>query len=90
VASDFAANDPRALETLINKHGVKAIPQFPDSIVSAAAKASAEILTEIGDKGDAMTKKTLDSFVKGLNIVKIKTDGTDAQFVQARSKYFKM
>jgi len=65
VASDFAANDPRALEVLINKHGVKAIPQFPDSIVSAAAKASAEILTEIGDTGDAMTKKTLDSFIKG-------------------------
>lgn len=90
VASDFAANDPRALEVLVKEHGVKAIPQFPDSIVEGAAKAAAEILTEIGDKGDAMTKKTLDSFVKALNIVKIKTDGTDAQYVQARAKYFKL
>ena len=90
VASDFAANDPRALEVLVRDHGVNAIPQFPDSILEAGAKASADILTEIGDKGDALTKKTLDSFTKALNIVKIKTDGTDAEFIKARSKYFKM
>lgn len=90
VASDFAANDPRALEVLVRDHGVQAIPQFPESIVSEAAKISAQLLTEIGDTGDALTKQTLDSFVKALNIVKIKTDGTDAQFIQARSKYFKL
>jgi TRAP-type mannitol/chloroaromatic compound transport system substrate-binding protein len=90
VASDFAANDPRALEVLVNQHGVKAIPQFPESIVAAGAKAAAELLTEIGDKGDALTKKTLDSFTKALNITKIKTDGTDAEFIAARTKYFKM
>ncbi len=90
VASDFAANDPRALEVLVKQHGVKAIPQFPESIVAAGAKASAELLTEIGDKGDALTKKTLDSFTKALNITKIKTDGTDAEFIAARTKYFKL
>lgn len=90
VASDFAANDPRALEVLVNQHGVKAIPQFPDSILSAAAKAAAEILTEIGDKGDPMTKKTLDSYKKALNTVKLKTDSTDVQYIEARAKYFKL
>jgi len=90
VASDFAANDPRSLEVLINQHGVKAIPQFPDSVVSAAATAAGEVLTEIADTGDAVTKKTFDSFIKALNTTKIKTDGTDAQFIQARSKYFKL
>jgi TRAP-type mannitol/chloroaromatic compound transport system substrate-binding protein len=90
VASDFAANDPRALQVLVKDHGVKAIPQFPDSILSAAGKAAEEILTEIGDSGDAMTKKTLDSFTKALNLLKIRTDGTDAQFIQAREKYFKI
>jgi len=90
VASDFAANDPRALEVLIKQHGVTAIPQFPDSILEAGAKASAEVLQEIGDKGDALTKKTLDSFIKALNIVKLKTDTTDVNFIQARTKYFKL
>lgn len=90
VASDFAANDPRALEVLIKQHGVKAIPQFPDSVLAAAAKASTEILREIGDKGDPLTKKTLDSFTKALNTVRIKTDGTDVNFIEARKKYFKL
>ena len=90
VASDFAANDPRSLEVLINQHGVKAIPQFPDSVLSAAAKAATEVLNEIADNGDALTKKTFDSFTKALNITKIKTDGTDAQFIDARTKYFKL
>lgn len=90
VASDFAANDPRALEVLIKQHGVKAIPQFPESIVSAAAKAAADVITEIRDKGDPLTKKTVDSFTKALNLTKIKTDGTDAQYIAARTKYFKL
>ena len=90
VASDFAANDPRALEVLVRDHGVNAIPQFPDSILEAGAKAAQDILTEIGDKGDALTKKTLDSFTKALNIVKLKTDTTDVNFIAARTKYFKI
>jgi TRAP-type mannitol/chloroaromatic compound transport system substrate-binding protein len=90
VASDFAANDPRALEVLVKQHGVKAIPQFPVSIVQAGAKASAELLREMGDKGDALTKKTLSSFISALNLTKLKTDGTDAQYIEARTKYFKL
>ncbi|AWB34517.1 TRAP transporter substrate-binding protein [Orrella marina] len=90
VASDFAANDPRALEVLVKQHGVTAIPQFPDSILKAGAEASVEVLREIGDKGDALTKKTLDSFTKALNIVRIKTEGTDINFIEARKKYFKL
>jgi TRAP-type mannitol/chloroaromatic compound transport system substrate-binding protein len=90
VASDFAANDPRALGVLVNEHGVTAIPQFPESIVMAGAKASAEVLLEIGEQGDALTKKTLDSYLRALDITKIKTDGTDAQYVAARTKYFKL
>lgn len=90
VASDFAANDPRALQVLVKDHGVKAIPQFPDSIVQAAAAASAEIITGIRETGDALTKKTVESFIASLNTLKIKTNGTDAQFIDAREKYFKL
>ena len=90
VASDFAANDPRALQVLVKDHGVQAIPQFPDSVVEAAAKASTELFASIRDKGDALTKKTAESYVKALDIVRTKTEGTDAQFVAARTKYFKL
>lgn len=87
VAADFAANDPRALKTLVDEHGVK-VQQFPDEILEAGAKAAKEVLTELRDSGDELTKKTAESFVSALNIVRQKTEGTDAPFIRAREKYF--
>jgi TRAP-type mannitol/chloroaromatic compound transport system substrate-binding protein len=87
VAADFAANDPRALQALVNEHGVQ-IRQFPEEILEAGAKASLEILSEIREGGDALTKKTAESFISALNIVREKTDGTDSLFLAAREKYF--
>ena len=87
VAADFAANDPRALHTLVNDHGVQ-VRRFPDEILEAGANASKEILTELLDSGDALTKKTAESFVAALNIVRQKTEGTDSPFILAREKYF--
>ncbi|MBU2357527.1 MAG: TRAP transporter substrate-binding protein, partial [Alphaproteobacteria bacterium] len=55
VASDFVANDPRALQTLVNDHGVN-VRQFPESILEAGAKASIEVLTDLRDNGDALVK----------------------------------
>lgn len=87
VAADFAANDPRALQALVSEHGVQ-LKTFPDEILEAGAKAAAELLTEIRESGDALTKKTAESFIANLNIVRQKTDGTDMLFLQARDKYF--
>lgn len=89
VAADFAANDPRALQTLVNNHGVKVL-QFPEEILEAGAVAAKEILTSLLDSGDALTKKTAESFVAALNIVRQKTEGTDAPFLRAREKYFQI
>jgi len=87
VAADFAANDPRALQTLVNDHGVKVL-QFPDEILEAGAVAAKEIFQGLLDSSDPLTKKTAESFVSAFNIVRQKTDGTDSLFVQAREKYF--
>ncbi len=87
VAADFAANDPRALQTLVNDHGVQ-VRQFPEEILEAGAKAAKEIIEELLASSDPLTKKTAESFVSALNIVRQKTDGTDTLFVQAREKYF--
>jgi len=89
VAADFHANDPRALQTLINDHGVQ-IRQFPDEILEAGATAAKEIMTGLLDSGDALTKKTAESFVAALKIVRQKTEGTDSLFIQAREKYFEI
>ncbi len=86
VASDFFANDPRALQTLVNDHGVN-IRQFPESILEAGAKASLEVMTDLRDSGDALVKKTAESFVESLNILRTRTQDIDSPFVQARQKY---
>lgn len=89
VAADFAANDPRALQTLVNDHGVQ-IRHFPEEILQAGAVAAKELLTEILDSGDALTKKTAESFREALRITRQKTAGTESLFVQAREKYFEL
>ena len=89
VAADFAANDPRALQTLVNDHGVQ-IRQFPDEILEAGANAAKEIMQGLLESDDALTKKTAESFVSALNIVRQKTEGTDSLFIQAREKYFQI
>lgn len=89
VASDFYANDPRALATLVGEHGVQ-VRRFPDEILEAGAKAAQEILTGMRDGGDALTKKTTESFISALNTMRPRTEGTDMPFLQAREKYFKI
>ncbi|WP_041375419.1 TRAP transporter substrate-binding protein [Polymorphum gilvum] len=89
VASDFYANDPRALQTLVNDHGVN-VREFPEEILEAGAKAAMEIMAELRDSGDALTKKTTESFIAALNIVRTRSEKTDGAFVTAREKYFKI
>ena len=87
VASDFYANDPRALAALVSEHGVT-VRRFPEEILEAGAKGAAEIHADKRDKGDALTKKTAESFIAALNLVRPRTEGTDVPFLQAREKYF--
>lgn len=89
VASDFYANDPRALQTLVNDHGVNVL-QFPEEILKAGADAAGEIITGLRDSSDPLVKKTAESFISSLNIVRTRSRDTDGAFVQAREKYFKI
>ena len=89
VAADFAANDPRALQTLVTQHGVQ-VRQFPDEIMKARADAAKEIMQGLLDSSDALTKKTAESFVAALKIVRQKTEETDTPFIRARQQYFQM
>ncbi len=89
VASDFYANDPRALETLVAKHGVR-VRQFPEPILEAGAKAASEVLAGVRNSDNALAKKTAESFVAALNLLRTRTEGTDTPFLRAREKYFKV
>mgnify|MGYP003734419593 CR=1 FL=1 len=89
VGPDFIANDPRAMQTLVNKHGVQ-VRKFPDSILEAGAKASLEVLNGLRSGDNALAKKTADSFVSALNLLRQRTEDTDSPYLQAREKYFKI
>ncbi|MDP1648374.1 MAG: TRAP transporter substrate-binding protein [Rubrivivax sp.] len=87
VASDMYANDPRALQTLVDKHGVK-VHQFPDVILEAGAKASVEVLTAVRNSDNALAKKTAESFIAALNLLRTRAESTDTPYLRAREKFF--
>jgi TRAP-type mannitol/chloroaromatic compound transport system substrate-binding protein len=88
VASDMTANDPRALNALVSEYGVQ-IRRFPEEILEAGAKASMELIAEIREGGDALTKETAESFVSAFNLLRQRTEGTDMPYLAAREKYIK-
>ena len=88
VASDFYANDPNALKTLVETHGVIVHPSFPDDILQAGANASKDILTELREGGDDLTKRVTESFITSLAALRTRTEGTDAPFLAARQQFF--
>ncbi len=88
VASDFYANDPNALKTLVEQHGVIVHHEFPDEILEAGANAAKAILTELRESGDDLTKRVTESFITSLNTLRTRTEGTDMPFLVARERFF--
>ncbi|WP_372426230.1 TRAP transporter substrate-binding protein [Salinarimonas chemoclinalis] len=87
VASDFYANDPRALATLVNDHGVT-VRYFPDEILEAGANAAKEIIEELRNSSDALTARTTESYLEALALVRTRTEQNDARFIAARERFF--
>ncbi len=46
-----------------------------------------ELIAEIRDGGDELTKRVAESFVAAFNVTRQKTDGTDSLFLRAREQY---
>lgn len=89
VASDFYANDPRALQTLVNEHGVT-VRYFPEEILEAGANAAKEIIQGLLNSDDELTKRVTQSYADALKIVRTRTEQNDARFIAAREKYFNL
>jgi len=60
--ADFTAKNNRALEQLVNDHGVE-LRKFPDDVLNKIKALSDEVVAEEASK-DEITKKVFDSFVK--------------------------
>ncbi len=89
VASDFYANDPIALKTLVEQHGVK-IHAFPEEILKAGADAAREIIGALRASTDPLVKKTTESYIASFNTLRTRTRAVDSAFLTARDKYFNL
>ncbi|MCB1312690.1 MAG: TRAP transporter substrate-binding protein [Sedimentitalea sp.] len=89
VAADFFANDPRALKTLVDDHGV-IVRDFPEDIMQAGAVASAEVIADLRNSDDALVKKTTESFIEALALLRSRTETIDLPFMVAREKFLEL
>lgn len=89
VASDFYANDPIALRTLVDQHGVQ-VKYFPEEVLQAGAEAAKEVLGELRDSDDALVRRTTESYFDALALLRTRTEQVDGAFLTARQKYFQM
>jgi len=63
LTAESDASNAGALETLIRQHNVQ-LRHLPEDFIKAYGQAWGEVLKELRDQGDAITKKTLDSYYK--------------------------
>lgn len=87
VTNSYFANDPRALKTLIDDHGVQ-VRQFPEDIKKAGAEAARNIYAELLNSEDPLTQKTANSFVDALRMLRTRSEGNEGLFIDDREKYF--
>ena len=61
--SEFNARNGAALETLIRQHNVQ-LKRFPNDFLQAYGSAAGEVIQEMRDSGDPLTKEIVESFLK--------------------------
>jgi TRAP-type mannitol/chloroaromatic compound transport system substrate-binding protein len=88
VPSEFYANDPIALADMVQNHGVIVHKEWPEDILKAAAAAARDLIVEFLDSSDPLTKKTAQSYVKALNLLRTRSENVDLVFARAREQYF--
>lgn len=86
--SEFNGRSMSALNTLITEHRVK-LRQFPNAILKAFGNASGEVMQEVLDKGNEITKKIALSYFSFRHDIKGWTKISDLGYVAARNISFK-
>lgn len=63
LTAEFSARNGQALETLIKTHNVQ-LKRLPNEFLSAYGTAVGEVIQEMRETGDALTKETIESLLK--------------------------
>jgi TRAP-type mannitol/chloroaromatic compound transport system substrate-binding protein len=86
MTAELAARNERALRTLVDDHGVQ-LHQFPDDVLAALRKASAEVLDELV-AGDAFARKVYESYRQFAKNVAANTRLGELAYLRAREKTY--
>lgn len=87
VLGEYFAKDPQALQTLVNEHGVQ-VRTFPEPVMQAAGQASKEVMQELYESSDDLTKRVIDSFRKARGVMAPYQRITDMAYMKARDEAF--
>ncbi|MDC9728999.1 MAG: TRAP transporter substrate-binding protein [Methyloprofundus sp.] len=81
--SNYTARNNQALDTMVNKHGVKLMP-LPDDVLKTLKQISEEVVLELANK-DPMSKKIYTSFSQFRSQVSQWSTLSEQAFLKARS-----
>lgn len=62
-AAEYSGRSPSALATLVNEYGVQ-LKKFPREVLMAFGGASSEVIAEVLENGDDITKRIVASYLK--------------------------
>ena len=86
--AEFNGRSPAALATLVNEHKVQ-LMQFPKDVMTAFGNASGQVMQDVLDKGDDLTKRIAKSYFKSLKDAKAYTKITENAYTTARALKFR-
>jgi TRAP-type mannitol/chloroaromatic compound transport system substrate-binding protein len=87
LTAEFNARNGDALSTLINEHNVQ-LKRFPDDVLEGFGKASGEVIAQMRDGGDEITKKIASSFLEHRQNLMDWSSYGEFAFMQARALPF--
>lgn len=88
LTSEFNARNGAALETLVRQHQVQ-LRRFPNDFLKAYGEACGQVIAEMRDTGDAITKKVVESFLKGRREIMAWNRIAEQGFMNARLLEYK-
>ena len=85
--AEFNGRSPAALSSLVNEHGVQ-LMQFPRDVLSAMGAAAGEVMQELYENGDDITRRIASSFFRFRQDAIRYTKISESAFTTARSIRF--
>jgi TRAP-type mannitol/chloroaromatic compound transport system substrate-binding protein len=86
-AAEYSGRSPAALATLVNEHDVQ-LKKFSRDVLIAFGNASSEVVQEVLDAGDDVTKRIVGSYLKYRKTTLTWTRVSEGGFLAARDLGF--